>query len=577
MPANDHGSNFGFEADSGRSASGQAADGRSRVGAPVKTASDPFVDTMLADRYHILGVIGQGGMGVVYKARQELLDRLVAIKMLKTQLITDESSVKRFRHEAKAASRLNHRNVITVYDFGVANSGEPYIVMEFLEGLSLSDAISKGRALKVDRALNVFDQVCDALEHAHSQGMIHRDLKPANIMLSSSTASQMEIKVVDFGIAKLVAGTPSESQKLTQTGEIFGSPVYMSPEQCRGEELGPASDVYAMGVVMYETLTGRVPFMGSNIVETITQHLCAPPPSMSQVRPDLEIPESIECIVMKCLRKEPSVRYRSMAELKYDILQQCGPETWRRQSTRLTSEFTQTSRDLTDQPSSPAGAEEYGNQPRPATKRRTSELAPPSPRRSGEFTQAQRRSSSVRSLSHDSDQAGQHRASTTPYFEPSQQHGQIVYILAGLVALLVAITGAIIWAAMNGYFSKVHIQSPAAPVPQPPAVHMPSTTPVTSQPPPINSSANQTAASKVPAASAKQASNRPRNSNKPPENKPSSKRQPRTSGTTTAEPAITQPSEEPIVPTRHRYHGDDYSRWSDFRQLERGQSKIPPL
>jgi serine/threonine protein kinase len=557
-----------------------SAENAGRVGVSVKAAPDPLLDTLLADRYHILAMIGQGGMGVVYKARQELLDRLVAVKMLRTQLITDESSVKRFRHEAKAASRLNHRNVITVYDFGVANSGEPYIVMEYLEGLSLADAIGKGRVLPVERALNIFDQVCDALEHAHSQGMIHRDLKPANIMLPSDRSGQTEIKVVDFGIAKLVTGTPSESQKLTQTGEIFGSPVYMSPEQCRGEELGPSSDIYAMGIVMYETLTGRVPFMGSNIVETITQHLCASPPPFSQALPGLPIPESVEAIVMKCLRKEPSVRYRSMAELKYDIIQQCGPDTWRRQGSRPTSEFVRPGGRASGELSAATGLPAGENQSRTPTGRPLSEFAPTGSRPSGEFNQGQRRTGAGRypnlETGRQTGRSGRNPQSLESGSEQPREQNSIIFALAGLVALMVAVTGAIIWAATNGYFSKPQTATTAAPTAprQPPAV-----APVTATPASVKTAPAKPSSGKFQVTPLKQAPPKPVSVAKPPDSKPLGKRPARTStvpARRTSEPVTTQPAEEPVVPTRHHYHGDDYSRWSDFRQLEHGQSKGSP-
>lgn len=290
------------------------------TGNTVTRRADPMVGTVLAERYKILEIIGRGGMGVVYKARHELMERVVAIKMMLPQFVSDDTSLERFRREAKAASRISHPNIIAIHDYGFApESGTPYIVMDYLEGQSLSDTIKKDGQLGVTRTVNIFSQVCEALEHAHRLGILHRDMKPGNIMLVNESERDF-VKVVDFGVAKMCLSEDDEHQRLTGTGEIFGSPVYMSPEQCNGDELTPATDVYALGCVLYETLTGKLPLCGKTVVETITRHLSSTAPSFAQARPDLYIPEWLEQIVFKALEKDPKKRHQSMQEMRDELI-----------------------------------------------------------------------------------------------------------------------------------------------------------------------------------------------------------------------------------------------------------------
>lgn len=285
----------------------------------VPLARDPMVGTCLMGKYDIIDVIGHGGMGVVYKGRQVLMDRTVAIKMLQSQHIADSMSVKRFHQEGKAASKMNHPHVITVYDFGVTpTSGQPFIVMDYLLGTDLSQIIKEEGQLGVERSLKILAQSTDALDHAHRMGVIHRDLKPSNIMLIDYEDEKDYVKVVDFGVAKLISAG-GEQQRLTQMGEVCGSPVYMSPEQCQGLELDSRSDIYSMGIVIYETLTGRLPILGKTMVETMSKHITEPPPRFTEVRPDLYIPERLEAVVFKALSKNREDRHQSMAELTRDL------------------------------------------------------------------------------------------------------------------------------------------------------------------------------------------------------------------------------------------------------------------
>lgn len=283
---------------------------------------ESLVGKTIAGKYAILSEIGRGGMSIVYKANHELMDRMVAIKMLQAKLITDQTSTKRFQQEAKAASCLTHTNVIAVHDYGLAEATQqPYIVMDYLTGESLAAVVKREDHVRPERAVFIFLQACDALAHAHKKGVLHRDLKASNIMLVDTEGKRDVVKVVDFGIAKFMPSSGKQTQNLTQTGEIFGSPIYMSPEQCLGETLDPRSDIYSMGILMYEALTGEPPLMGETIIETMKMHVATKPPSFRKMRPDLTISSELESIVLKALQKAPDERWQSMQEF-YDALEQ---------------------------------------------------------------------------------------------------------------------------------------------------------------------------------------------------------------------------------------------------------------
>jgi serine/threonine protein kinase len=276
------------------------------------------VGSRFLDRYQIISVVGRGSMGIVYKARHELMGRLVAIKMLRGQLQKDERSIKRFEREARAASRLDHQNVITVHDFGLTEQRQPYMVMDFASGITLHEIQKKERVLSPDRAVHIFSQVCDALHHAHLNGVIHRDLKPSNIMILQKDDQKDLVKVFDLGVAKIAWGEEEEKEALTGTGEVCGSPVYLSPEQCVHEELDIRTDIYSLGVVMYELLTGVPPLMGETVYDTIYMHVHETPPPFSQVT-DLPIPKRLENIVLKALSKNREERQQTMQEVKWEL------------------------------------------------------------------------------------------------------------------------------------------------------------------------------------------------------------------------------------------------------------------
>jgi serine/threonine protein kinase/Tfp pilus assembly protein PilF len=277
---------------------------------------DPLVGSFFAERYQILSTLGRGGMSSVYKARHTLMDRIVAIKIL---VASDVPSLKRFQLEAKLVSSLKHHNIVTVYDFGVSFKGQPYLVMDYLEGSNLMEEIRKVKRLELMRATWIFCQACDALNYAHKRDLIHRDLKPSNFMLVNEEAEDV-VKLVDFGIAKHLNMPVTEAGQLTHTGQILGSPLYMSPEQCMGNRLDARSDIYSLGCVMYETLTGKPPLLGTNTLDTLQRHIHDTPLAFASVDPDLlSLPEQIEKIVLKCLQREPDDRYQTILELWTDI------------------------------------------------------------------------------------------------------------------------------------------------------------------------------------------------------------------------------------------------------------------
>ncbi len=305
----------------------------------VDLVKDPMLGQVLANNYEILSIIGHGGMGIVYKDKHLLMDRYVAIKMLHASSVTNAINYKRLQQEGKATSRLNHPNVITVYDFDIAPTGQPYIVMDFLSGIGLSDIIKKNGHISVERTLNIIMQCCDGLSHAHKQGVVHRDLKPTNIMLLDNDDGEDKVKIVDFGVAKIVNESSEESQRLTKVGEICGSPVYMSPEQCQGLELDRRSDIYSLGIVLFESLTGELPFFGKTTMETMSMHLNMPPPKLSEIRPDLYIPERIEHVIGRALAKNKEDRYQNMDEFKM-ALETSIPRPSRSSILRTTNEAT---------------------------------------------------------------------------------------------------------------------------------------------------------------------------------------------------------------------------------------------
>lgn len=286
---------------------------------------DALIGQLLNDRYRILEESGRGGLSAVYKGICELTDRAVAIKVLLPQLVSDQTSIKLFQHHAQAASQLQHPNVICVYDYGFIASGQPYLVMDFLEGESLADIIRRNIQSPVKRMVPIFMQVCDALEYANQKELRNRNLKPSNIMVIDLEGEKDLVKLVDFGIADLTAPSSvsllQNQSRTRQSQRMYGdeflcNPIYMSPEQCLAQSLDARSDIYSIGVIMYESLTGQPPLIGTSVVDTMQMHTSTIPKPFKKVRPDLEIPEPFERVVLKSLEKNPERRYQSMQELR---------------------------------------------------------------------------------------------------------------------------------------------------------------------------------------------------------------------------------------------------------------------
>lgn len=268
-------------------------------------APDPFVGKVIDGRYEIQARVGEGGMGVVYKARQISIDRIIALKMLNQQMAGDPTWVQRFYNEAKACSRLQHPNTIRMFDFGQTSDARLFMTMEFLDGMSLRAALQQG-PLAPQRVIKILIQCCASLAEAHSIGIIHRDIKPDNVFLLNMAGSPDFVKLLDFSVAKLLEG----DRMKTQAGVVFGTPQYMSPEQGRGLPLDARSDLYALGILAFEMLTGNVPFHDDNPMTVIQMHLHAGVPPMPE-----QVPYSVQQVVRRALEKDPNRRYQSAGEM----------------------------------------------------------------------------------------------------------------------------------------------------------------------------------------------------------------------------------------------------------------------
>lgn len=285
-----------------------------------------FETGLLVDgKYRIIDLLGQGGMGVVYKAHHLMLNKEVAIKFLRTECM-DERAWQRFQLEARTLGRLKHRNLVAIHDLGVFQGQFPYYVMDILEGESLWDMVRRSGPLTEQEALEMYIQAAMALQCAHDGGVIHRDVKPANIVMTwEKETMEPVVKVVDFGLAKMT----ESNQSLTKTGEVFGSPLYMSPEQCEGLKVDARSDIYSLGASLFESLTGKVPFMGASALETMLMHQQDEPPALVDKKPDGKFSRGLEAVVAKMLAKDREKRYQSIAQLLHDLRYLKNQETMR--------------------------------------------------------------------------------------------------------------------------------------------------------------------------------------------------------------------------------------------------------
>src|SRR2546426_5180510 len=279
----------------------------------LRSLEDPLVGQTLAEKYLIEELIKRGGMGSVYRGKHVMMDKTVAIKVLRPALAGDDVIVARFSREAKAASRISHPHAVSVTDLGEAENGVVFLVMEYLDGRSLKEIIKSDGPMPLKRAVEIIRQVAGALDAAHGQGVVHRDLKSDNIMLVRHNSNEWA-KVLDFGIAKIQQAEGVHDVDLTAPNLVIGTPQYMSPEQC--SQTGPLdarADVYSLGVILYEMLVGRVPFTGESPTVIMMKQVQDPPPSVLAARPDL--PASVGDVVNRALAKQPADRFQTAGEL----------------------------------------------------------------------------------------------------------------------------------------------------------------------------------------------------------------------------------------------------------------------
>ena len=295
---------------------------------PANPTGDPLIGQTIGGRYHIVRKLGEGGMGAVYLATHQLLEKQVALKVLHGEFARKPDLVERFMQEAKSASRIRHENVIDISDFGSTPEGLVFFAMELLKGHDLHEEIARarlaGQLLPWARSKKIFLQICAALTAAHGHGIVHRDLKPENVYLVEFLGEPDFVKLLDFGIAKLTELGEGE-RKLTRTGMLFGTPEYMSPEQARGENVDHRVDVYAMGCILFQLITGRVPFEADNFMGVLTLHLTEPPPVVAAETLDrIGAPRELAAIIDRALAKNRDERFGTILDLANAVRAACG-------------------------------------------------------------------------------------------------------------------------------------------------------------------------------------------------------------------------------------------------------------
>jgi len=279
---------------------------------------DPLLGQIFDEKYRLEARLGGGGMGTVYRATHLLIDRPVALKVLSQRFVGDETAQQRFRREARAAGRMQHPNAVSVTDFGTTADGYLYIVMELLEGHTLRDVLMREGPLDVARAVSIMLQTSAAVAAAHDAGLIHRDLKPGNIFIAHRADTVAVVKVLDFGVAKFAVEEQADDdyQTLTQVGALIGTPRYMSPEQCSGSgPVTPASDVYSLGIILYEMLSGATPFNAETPLAIVFRQVSEPPPPLPE-----SVPQKLRAIVERALAKDPMKRFANAEEFRQELL-----------------------------------------------------------------------------------------------------------------------------------------------------------------------------------------------------------------------------------------------------------------
>ena len=282
----------------------------------IGAVTDPLIGKAVdSGEYVILDRIGTGGMGSVYKAEQPSMNRLVAVKVLHSRFATRDDLVARFRREARAMSQLAHPNTARVYKYGALDDGSVYFVMDYLEGRNLAHEVRQKGPMEAERAVKIMIQVCGALEEAHRAGIVHRDLKPENVFLTAQGGTEDFPKVLDFGLAKMSEKQMGRgSMMFTQQGMVFGTPEFMSPEQAQGEELDRRSDIYSLALILYELMTGQLPFEAKTPLDMMKAHVKDPPIPISQRVPGLKFSAELEATILKALAKKPDDRYATASD-----------------------------------------------------------------------------------------------------------------------------------------------------------------------------------------------------------------------------------------------------------------------
>jgi len=281
----------------------------------VSNSPDGLLGQTIDQRYRVESLLGEGGMGLVYRVTHAHLKKPLAMKVLRRENTRDPEVLARFRREAETASAIGNQHIVDIHDFGVLNDGSTYFVMECLEGVDLIDAIDLARRMPEERAVHIAVQVCRALGAAHDAGIIHRDVKPENVFLTRRDGTEDFVKVLDFGIAKVANGP----KRLTRAGEVLGTPHYMSPEQCEGDGVDHRTDIYALGVLLYEMVTGHVPHDADTMMGILTKQMYEDP-----VPPKVRVPQvsdQLERLIMRCLEKKREDRYQTMREVEIDLRQ----------------------------------------------------------------------------------------------------------------------------------------------------------------------------------------------------------------------------------------------------------------